>query len=90
MARNLVMSDPSENNWCVVCRIGSIGDTPNHTVAFFKTEEEAKAAAQSIRDRIEIPVNVQIFEYGYAKDELALMKLILLDGIDMAIQYLMR
>ena len=27
MARNLVLGDPSENNWCVTCRIGSIGDT---------------------------------------------------------------
>lgn len=88
MARNLVLSDPSENTWGMFCRIGSIGDTQKFSIAFFKTEEEARAAAQSIRDRVDIPVNTQIFEYSYAKDELDLMKLMLIDGVDMVIKYL--
>ena len=87
MASNLVMFDPSDNEWCVVCRIGSIGDTPRYTVAFYKTEEEAKEAAKRLRDRIDVPVNVQIFQYSYAKDEMDILQLLLLDGIDFAIKY---
>lgn len=28
MEKNLVLFNPEDNNWCVVCRIGSIGDIP--------------------------------------------------------------
>lgn len=87
MAQNLVMFDPADNEWCVVCRIGSIGDTPKTTVAFYKTEEEARAAAKSLGEKINVPVNVQIFQYSYAKDEMDILKLLLLDGIDIAIKY---
>lgn len=87
MARNLVLFDPAGNNWCVVCRIGSIGDTSRSIVAFYKTEEEANAAAKSIRNKIGIPVNIQIFQYSYAKDEMDILQLLLLDGIDCAIKY---
>lgn len=88
MARNLVMFDPADNEWCVVCRIGSIGDTPKTTVAFYKTRDEANEAAASLREKINVPVNVQIFQYSYAKDELDLMGLLLLDGIDFAVKYM--
>lgn len=88
MAQNLVMFDPADNEWCVVCRIGSIGDTPKTTVAFYKTEEEANAAAKSLREKINIPVNIQIFQYSYAKDEMDILKLLLLDGIDIAVKYM--
>lgn len=88
MARNLVMFDPSENNWCVVCRIGSIGDTPKCTIAFYASEVEANEAANSLREKLDIPVNIQIFEYSYAKDEMDILKLLLLDGIDFAIKYM--
>lgn len=88
MAKNLVMFDPADNNWCVVCRIGSIGDTPKSTIAFYKTEEEAQDAAKSLRKKIDIPVNIQIFKYSYAKDEMDLMGLLLLDGIDFAVKYM--
>jgi hypothetical protein len=88
MARNLIVADPSENNWCVVSRIGSIGDTPKHIVTFFKTEEEARAAAKSLGEKIDIPVNIQIFQYSYAKDEMDLMGLLLLDGIDFMVKYM--
>lgn len=88
MARNLVMSDPADNEWCVVCRIGSIGDTPKTVVAFYKTRDEANAAAASLREKINIPVNIQIFQYSYAKDEMDILKLLLLDGIDFAIKYM--
>lgn len=87
MAQDLVMFDPADNEWCVVCRIGSIGDTPKHTIAFYKTEEEAKAAAKSLREKIDVPVNIQIFQYSYAKDEMDILKMLLLDGIDFAIRY---
>lgn len=87
MAHNLVMFDPADNNWCVVCRIGSIGDTPKNTIAFYKTEEEANAAAKSLREKIDIPVTVQIFQYSYAKDEMDILRMLLLDGIDFAIKY---
>ena len=88
MAKNLVLFDPAENNWCVVCRIGSIGDTPKNTVAFYKTRDEANEAAASLREKIDIPVNIQIFQYSYAKDEMDLMGLLLLDGIDFAVKYM--
>lgn len=88
MARNLILGDPSENTWCVVGHIGSIGDDVRHTIGFYKTEEEAREAAKSLKDRLDIPVNIRIFEYSYAKDELDLMKLMLIDGVDMAIKYL--
>lgn len=88
MARNLIMFDPSDNNWCVVCRIGSIGDVPKNTIAFYKTEEEANAAAKSLREKIGIPVNIHIFEYSYAKDEMDILHMLLLDGIDFAIKYM--
>jgi hypothetical protein len=82
------MFDPSDNNWCVVCRIGSIGDTPKNTIAFYKSEEEANAAAKSLREKIDIPVNIQIFEYSYAKDEMDILQMLFLDGIDFAIKYM--
>lgn len=87
MAQNLVMFDPADNEWCVVCRIGSIGETPKTTVAFYKTRDEANEAAASLREKIDIPVNIQIFQYSYAKDEMDILKLLLLDGIDFAIKY---
>lgn len=49
MAQNLVLFDPADNNWCVVCRIGSIGDIPKCIVAFYKTEEGARAMAKEPR-----------------------------------------
>jgi hypothetical protein len=88
MAQNLVMFDPAGNEWCVVCRIGSLGDTPKTTVAFYKTQDEANEAAASLREKIDIPVNIQIFQYSYAKDEMDILKLLLLDGIDIAIKYM--
>lgn len=88
MTQNLVMFNPADNEWCVVCRIGSIGDTPKTTVAFYKTLDEANEAAASLREKIGIPVNIQIFQYSYAKDEMDILKLLLLDGIDMAVKYM--
>lgn len=88
MARNLVLFNPADNNWCVVCRTGSIGDTPKSTIAFYKTEEEAQEAAKNLREKIGIPVSIQIFQYSYAKDEMDILKLLLLDGIDFAIKYM--
>lgn len=88
MSQNLVMFDPANNEWCVICRIGSVGDTPKATVAFYKTRDEANEAAASLREKINIPVNIQIFQYSYAKDEMDILKLLLLDGIDIAIQYM--
>lgn len=89
MAKNLVMFDPADNEWCVICRIGSIGDTPKCTIAFYKTRDEANEAAASLREKIGIPVNIQIFRYSYAKDEMDVLKLLMIDGIDFAIKYLM-
>lgn len=88
MAKNLVLFNPEDNNWCVVCRIGSIGDSPKCLVAFYKTEEGARAAAKSLGEKINIPVNIQVFQYSYAKDELDLMDLLLLDGIAFAVKYM--
>lgn len=89
MAQNLVMFDPADNNWCVICRVGSIGDIPKCTIAFYKTEEDAQEAARSLSEKVDIPVNIQIFQYSYAKDEMDILKLLLLDGIDFAIKYMM-
>lgn len=89
MAKNLVMFDPTDNEWCVICRIGSIGDTPKCTIAFYKTRDEANEAAASLREKIDAPVNIQIFQYSYAKDEMDVLKLLMIDGIDFAIKYLM-
>lgn len=88
MARNLVLFNPADNNWCVVCRVGSIGDTPGCTIAFYKTQDEANAAAKSLREKIDIPVNIQIFQYSYAKDEMDVLQLLLLDGIDFVSKYM--
>lgn len=88
MERNLVMFDPADNNWCVICRVGSIGDTPKCTVAFYKTRDEANEAAASLREKINAPVNIQIFQYSYAKDEMDILKLLLLDGIDFVVKYM--
>lgn len=85
MAKNLVMFDPADNEWCVVCRVG---DIPKTTVAFYKTRDEANEAAASLREKINIPVNIQIFQYSYAKDEMDLLKMLLLDGIDIAVKYM--
>lgn len=87
MARNLVMFDPADNEWCVICRIGSIGDTPKVTISFHKTRDEANEAAARLREKINTPVNIQIFQYSYAKDEMDILKLLLLDSIDFAIKY---
>ena len=88
MAKNLVMFDPANNEWCVICRIGSIGDTPKVTIAFYKTRDEANEAAASLREKIDAPVNIQIFQYSYAKDEMDILKLLLLDGIDFVAKYM--
>lgn len=88
MARNLVMFDPADNEWCVICRVGSIGDTPKATVAFYKTRDEANEAAASLREKIDAPVNIQIFQYSYAKDEMDILNLLLLDGIDFVAKYM--
>ena len=88
MAKNLVLFNPEDNNWCVVCRIGSIGDIPKCLVAFYQTEEEARAAAKSLGEKINIPVNIQVFQYLYAEDELDLMDMLLLDGIAFAVKYM--
>mgnify|MGYP007055266174 CR=1 FL=1 len=88
MARNLILGDPSEGSWCVYGQIGTIGDQPQHILAFYKTEEDAEEAIKSLREKFGGRISVRIFEYDYAADELDLMKLMLLDGIHMAIQYL--
>ena len=88
MERNLVLSDPSENAWCVICRMGSIGDGIKHSISFYKTEGEAKTAAQSLKDKLDIPVNIQIFKYSYASDEMGLLKLLVLDGVDFIVKYM--
>lgn len=88
MTRNLVLSNPSDNEWCVVCRIGSIGDDPKHVVAFYSTRDKANEAAASLREKLDIPVNIQIFQYSYAKDEMDILKLLLIDGIDFVIKYM--
>ena len=88
MAHNLVLFDPADNNWCVVCRIGSIGDIPKCIVAFYKTRDEANEAAASLREKIDTPVNIQVFQYSYAKDEMDLMSLLLLDTVDFAVKYM--
>ena len=88
MARNLVMFDPADNNWCVVCRIGSIRDITKCTIAFYKTRDEANEAAASLREKIDSPVNIQIFQYSYAKDETDILDLLLLDSIDFVVKYM--
>lgn len=88
MSRNLVLFDPADNNWCVVCRIGSIGDIPKCTIAFYKTRDEANEAAASLREKIDSPVNIQIFQYSYAKDETDILDLLLLDSIDFVVKYM--
>lgn len=88
MAQNLVMFDPADNEWCVICRIGSIGDTPKCTVTFYKTRDDANEAAERLREKIDAPVNIQVFQYSYAKDEMDLMGLLLLDGIDFMVKYM--
>lgn len=88
MAKNLVLFNPEDNNWCVVCRIGSIEDIPKCIIAFYTTEEEARSAAKSLGEKIDSPVNIQVFQYSYAEDELDLMGLLLIDGIDFAVKYM--
>ena len=88
MARNLVLFDPSEGEWCVFTQVGTIGDEPRCMVSFHKTEEEAKEAAKTLRDRTEIPVNVRVFKYSYAKDDGDILKLLFLDAVDVAIKFI--
>lgn len=88
MEKNLVLFDPADSNWCVVCRVGSIEDVPKCSIVFYKTEEEARAAAKSLGEKIDIPVNIQVFQYSYAKDEIDLMGLLLLDGVDFMVKYM--
>ena len=88
MARNLVLFDPSDNEWCMFVYVGTIGDDPRCMVSFYKTEAEAKEAAKNLRDRIEIPVNVRIFKYSYAKDDGDILKLLFLDVVDVAIKFI--
>jgi hypothetical protein len=88
MARNLILSDPSENTWCVICRIGSVEGEVRHAVSFYKTEGEAKTAAQSLKNKLDIPVNIQIFKYSYASDGMGVLKLLVLDGVDFIVEYL--
>ena len=88
MAHNLVLFDPSDNEWCVFAHVGTIGDEPRCMVSFHKTEAEAKEAAKSLRDRTEIPVNIRVFKYSYAKDDGDILKLLFLDAVDVAIKFI--
>lgn len=88
MARNLVLFDPSKCEWCVFTQVGTIGDEPRCMVSFYKTEAEAREAAKNLRDRTEIPVNVRIFKYSYAKDDGDILKLLFLDAVDVAIKFI--
>lgn len=88
MANNLVIFDPADNEWCVVCRIGSIGETHKTTVSFHKTRDKANEAAARLREKINIPVNIQIFQYSYAKDELDILNLFMLDSFDFVAKYM--
>lgn len=88
MARNLVLFNPADNNWCVDCVVGTIGDSPQYITAYYKTEEEALEAAKSLRERFEIPLNIRIFEYTYAKDEVDMFKLAFLDAAAAVVEYL--
>ena len=88
MAHNLVLFDPSKGEWCVFVQVGTIGDEPRCMVSFYKTEEEAKEAAKSLRERTEIPVNIRIFKYSYAKDDGDILKLLFLDAVDVAIKFI--
>ena len=88
MAHNLVLFDPSDNEWCVFTQVGTIGDEPRCMVSFHKTEAEAKEAAKSLRERTEIPVNIRIFKYSYAKDDGDILKLLFLDVVDVAIKFI--
>lgn len=89
MARNLVMFDPADSNWCVVCRIGSIWDSPKCIISFYKTLDEANEAAASLREKINVTINIQIFEYTHVKDETGILNLLSLDGTDLVVKYLM-
>ena len=88
MARNLILFDPSDNEWCVFTHVGAIGVDPRCMVSFHKTEEEAKEVAKNIRERTDIPVNVRIFKYSYAKDDGDILKLLFLDTVDVAIKFM--
>ena len=88
MARNLVLFDPSEGEWCVFAQVGTIGDEPRCMVSFYKTEAEAKEAAKNLRERTEIPVNIRVFKYSYAKDDRDILKLLFLDTIDVAVKFI--
>lgn len=88
MARNLVLFDPSDCEWCVFAQVGTIGEEPRCMVSFHKTEADAKEAAKNLRERIEIPVNVRIFKYSYAKDDGDILKLLFLDTLDIAVKFI--
>ena len=44
--------------------------------------------AKSLGKKIDAPVNIQVFQYSYAKDEMDLMSLLLLDTVDFAVKYM--
>ena len=88
MAHNLILGDPFEGKWCVYGQVGTIGDSPKHVLAFYKTQKDASEAAKSLREKFGGQISIRVFDYCYAKDEMDLMKLMVLDGIHMAIQYL--
>lgn len=88
MAHNLVLFDPADNEWCMFAQVGTIGDEPRCMVSFHKTEADAKEAAKNLRERTEIPVNVRIFKYSYAKDDADILKLLFLDVVDVAIKFI--
>ena len=88
MARNLVLFDPSEGEWCVFAQVGTIGDEPRCMVSFYKTEAEAEEAAKSLRERTEVPVNVRVFKYSYAKDDGDILKLLFFDAVNATIKFM--
>lgn len=88
MANNLVLFDPSDNEWCIFVYVGTLGDDPRCMVSFYKTEAEAKEAAKNLRERINIPVNIRVFKYSYAKDDGDILKLLFVDAVDVAIKFI--
>ena len=88
MVRNLVLFNPAENSWCVDCYVGTIGDDPRHILAFAKNEDDANKVASILRKKFEIPVNIRVFEYSHAKDEMDILKLASLDVADVVVKYM--
>ena len=86
MAKNLVMFDPADNEWCAICRVGYSGDTPG--LSRSTRLECGQTRPTEVHEKIDAPASIFRSSVFVREDEMDILRnLLLLDGIDFVPKY---